>query len=127
MAYEQNLHPITVPASGDLSAGQWKGVVLDGNGRLVLSSVLGKPIIGVLQDKPTVLGEASEVGVVSQVTKALAGAAFNAGAELMVDATGRFITATAGSGYYVVGHAMQAAPGAGAIVSVFLPGPYYKA
>jgi hypothetical protein len=122
MAFEQNLHPVALPASGDLSAAQFKFTDVDSNGRLVIPTIQGQRALGVLQDKPNALGIQGEMGVVSQITKLRAGAAFNAGAELMSDSSGRAITAT-GSGL-VIAIALEAATAADVYVAALLVGPY---
>src|SRR5689334_1292939 len=121
MAVEQNLRPITIPASADLSADQYKFVSVDTNGQIVLTAA-GAASAGVQQDKPTAQGDAGSVAVVGQVSKVVAGAAFNAGAKLMVDGSGRGITATTGN--FVNAIALEAAAGAGSVVSALLVGPY---
>ena len=125
MAFEQNLHPVTIPASADLSTKQYYVVDVDGNGNLVIPTVSGQKAVGILQDKPNALAQAGEVGVVGMVSKAVAGAAFNAGAELMTGSDGRLITATGGG--QVLARALAAASGAGIIVPVYIMGPYITA
>ena len=122
MAFEQNLHPVAIPASGDLSAAQFKFTDIDSNGRMVIPTIQGQRALGVLQDKPNALGIQGEMGIVSQITKLRAGAAFNAGAELMSDSAGRAITAT-GSGL-VIAIALEAATAADVYVAALLVGPY---
>ena len=56
MAFEQNLHPVAIPASGDLSAAQFKFTDIDSNGRMVIPTIQGQRALGVLQDKPNALG-----------------------------------------------------------------------
>src|SRR5579859_5558444 len=54
---------------------------------------------------------------VGGVVKALAGAAFAIDDTLMVDATGRLVTATAATANFIVGRAREAATAAGDLVS----------
>lgn len=87
----------------------------------LLASVQGQKIYGVLQNKPK-LGDAADVGFFGP-TKMQAGAAITRGADLMVNASGTFITWTAASGYTKVGIALESASGAGAIFTGFVYGP----
>jgi uncharacterized protein DUF2190 len=57
---------------------------------------------------------------VGGVTKALAGAAFAIDDTLMVDATGRLVTATAATANFILGRAREAATAAGDLVSVYV-------
>jgi hypothetical protein len=97
---------ISIVASGDLSANQFRAVKLDANGRTVLSGLGDLQTVGVQQDKPTALGQPSMVRI-SGVTKALAGGTVAIGARVTSDATGRLITATTGN--QVLGIALTAA------------------
>lgn len=125
-AYEQNLRPIAVPASGDLSTKQFYVVDLDGSANIAVQTSVGGKAIGILQDKPSALGQPGEVAVSGMVSKAAAGAAYAAGAELMADGTGRLITAVGSAGNFVIARAMAAAGAAGVIQTVLLVGPYVK-
>jgi len=62
MAFKEALVSITREASGDLSAHQFKLMQLDANGRVALANATSE-IIGILQNKPSALGRAAEVGV----------------------------------------------------------------
>ena len=102
---------LSIAASADLSASVWCGVTVDANGRLALPAANGQ-IIGVLQNKPTALKKIGKVripGMGSCVAKA--GGTVTAGDALKVDATGAFITASAGdvSNGYKVGVALESA------------------
>src|SRR5690242_2744917 len=121
MAVEQKLRAITVPASADLSADQYHFVSVNSDGQLALTGA-GAAAHGVLQDKPTAQGEAAELGVPGGVSKVVAGAAVNAGAELAADSTGRGVTATTGD--FVAGIALEAAAAANVVISVLLTSPF---
>ena len=95
---------ISVEAGADLSTHQFKFVVLT-SGRLAVSGD-GADAIGVLSDKPALLGRPGRV-VVGGVTKVIAGAGVNIDANVMSDGSGLAITA-AGSGKYVLAKAMEA-------------------
>ncbi len=127
MAFEQNLHPVSIPASTDQSAKQFYVVDLTTSGQTVVQTTSGGIAVGIQQDKVKNQGDASEVAVPGPtIVKGIAGAAFNNGAELMCDTGGKLITAT-GGGHYVLARALAAAGGANEIVAVLLVGPYYKA
>jgi len=106
----------TTAASGDLAASQFYAVKLTGARVVDLASAGGEPIYGILQNTP-LAGQAADIGILG-VSKAAAGAAFAAGAQLMTDTTGRLITAT--STNHRVAVALEAAGAAGQIVTVAL-------
>jgi Uncharacterized conserved protein (DUF2190) len=70
-----------------------------GGAAVIPPSATSSPIIGVLQNNPQ-QGEAAQV-MVSGVTKAQAGGAFQIGSLLMVNSAGQFIAWVSGSGYAV--------------------------
>lgn len=73
MAIEQALQCITLPASGDLSGAQYKFVKMSATGIAVCSAITDIAI-GILQDKPTALGQPCQVGI-KGISKCMAGAA----------------------------------------------------
>lgn len=101
-------HGITV-AAADLSAEQYKAVKVTAAMSVNLATVAGEPIIGILQNKPTV-GQPADIMVVG-VSKVRSGAAIAAGALLMAGSDGRIITA-ASAGSEVIGVALEAATAA---------------
>lgn len=102
-------------AGADLSTNQFYAVKANSTARnVVLANTGGENITGILQNAPK-QGDAAEV-VVAGFCKAVAGAAFNAGAALMTDSTGRLITQTSTNAKVAVAH--EAAGAAGAIVLV---------
>lgn len=103
-------------AAADLSDAQFKAVKLTGARSLNLASTGGEGIYGILQNKPQE-GEVTDAGIFG-ITKALAGAAFDAGALLQTDNTARLITKT--STNVVVAIALEAATAAGQIATVKL-------
>lgn len=115
MAYEQDGSVRSYPAGADLSAHQWKGVVLDAAATVQLATTAGGRIDGVLQD-PVVAGQGATFKI-RDISRVLAGASFAAGALLAVQADGRFAAATAGQ--HIVAKARQAGA-AGRIVSAEL-------
>ncbi|HZT90291.1 MAG TPA: capsid cement protein [Stellaceae bacterium] len=103
-------------AAADLSSNQFYAVKLTGARQVNLASAGGEDIYGVLQNKPT-SGQVADVALYG-ICKAVAGAAFSAGAQLMTDTSGRLIAAT--STNHRVASALEAATQAGQIVTVFL-------
>ncbi len=92
MGYEGNLQ--TVPgltAGADLSSDQFKfGKVSSGG--VIVASVSGEPVDGVIQDAPSAAGRAVSLGY-SGVSKVKAGAAIAKGARIQPNASGLAITA----------------------------------
>jgi hypothetical protein len=78
----------------------------------------------VLQNTP-IAGEPCDVGILG-ASKMVAGASITAGAELMVDASGRFITWVAGSGYFKVGLALETTSAANNVFTGIVYLPSYK-
>lgn len=118
MAYEIPGFSWTLEASGDLSAEQFTAMVVDGNGQAAQAGAAVN-IAGVLQNNPSAAGR--EAAIVSTgITKGVAGAAVAAGAYLMTDANGEFVTAVATN--ELAGIALQAAGAQGEIIPVLLRG-----
>ncbi len=97
--------PKSLPASADLSAYQFRFMKLDGNGRLALPT-LGGHTVGVLQDKPTALGQPGQICRPGDITKVYVASSITAGAFVSADATGQAIPAV--SGDYIEGWALEA-------------------
>lgn len=117
MAYESpGYMPPGLEAAADLSAHQYKLINIDGNGRVALAGNGGR-VVGALQNKPNALGKPCTV-MQSGISKVVAGAAVTAGADVMSDATGRAIAATATNRR--AGVAMAAATAAGELIPVLL-------
>lgn len=116
MAYRAGpLEVGTIAAGVDLRTNQFRCVVIDGTGRWALAGANARAP-GVLQNEPNLAEEANvdDAGI----TMAAAGAAFALGALLATDATGRLVTAPGGQ--HVVAVALEAAGGAGQVVTVRL-------
>lgn len=107
----------TVDAGADLTAKQFHCVKLNGSGKFVSGSASGEKIVGILQNKPD-SGEVADV-MINGVSKAVAGAAIAAGAQIMANASGRVITA-ATTGSTIIGWALDAASADGEIISIIL-------
>jgi len=115
MHYELGKHSCTLKANADLSSYQYYGVKLNSS-ELVLLASTGDPIVGVLQDAPAAKYRACEV-CYEGITIAIAGDQIDAGAEVQVDSTGRFVTKTDGER---VGMCLQAAAAAGVRFTLML-------
>jgi hypothetical protein len=116
VAYEIPGQQISLAAAADLSTHQFKFVNVDGNGRAALGGA-GTRAVGVLQDKPNALGKVGTI-MLSGISKVVAGAAVTVGADVMSDASGRAVTATATNRR--LGVALATAGGAGEIIPVLL-------
>ncbi len=103
-------------AAADLSALQFRFVVLNASGFIAQNITVGGLVIGVLQNKPG-NNQPAEV-MVTGVSKVVAGAAVPEGAAVTSDAVGRVVPAAAGN--YRIGVAVSAAAGAGEVISVRL-------
>lgn len=101
-------------AAADLSTNQYYAVKLDSNGDFELSDTSGEAVDGIIAH-PALIGEALGV-TIGGIEKGIAGAAVAAGAELMMDGNGKFITAT--SGNHIVGKAQSAASADLELISV---------
>lgn len=131
MAYEDAGKQISLPAGADLSGSQYCAVKVNASGQIVLAGD-GETAIGILQNKPK-SGQVAAV-MVSGVSKMAAGGAVAAGSLVAADATGRAkvaskaVTNTSDAGVAndpligssVLGVALTAASGAGAVFSVLL-------
>ena len=127
MAYEIPVFDFTLEAAADLSASQYRFVRVDANGRAALCGA-GQPAVGVLQNKPSAAGQAAQVRALG-ITKVVAGGAISKGALVASDASGQAVAATvttantttgALTGSHVAGIALEAAAGAGQVISVLL-------
>lgn len=118
-------NPVSALA-GPGGSGQFLAVVLSAARTLsIASSPTAGPIYGILQNTPNAVNEACDVGIAG-ISKAVAGAAIAFGAELMVDASGRLITWSAGAANFKVGMAIEAATALGSVFSMVIYVPNYK-
>jgi len=107
MSFEEALKTISVQASADLSADQYKFVTIEATGgQLELVGTLGANFVGILQDKPAAAGRPGSVGVDGS-TKVLSGATIAVGDEISSSALGVAVVAL--TGHYVLGIAREAA------------------
>ena len=116
MAFDNSLHEVNAVASADLSASQYCAVVDNSSGKAALAGA-GLRADGILQDKPTAADQACLVGI-RGLSKAKAGAAFNAGVVLTPDASGKLVTA--GTGDVPFATSREAAGADGDIVTVLV-------
>ena len=73
MAVTQEGIDITMPAAADLSAQQFRAMIVDTNGQATTSAALGK-VIGILQNKPAAAGRGARIRI-SGTSKLQGGAA----------------------------------------------------
>ena len=98
-----------MPGSPALNYGkQYSFVKVTGANQVGLATAGGPEVVGVLQNKPQVTGQAATVGIYG-ITNVMSGGAFAAGDKLDVDADGHAVKA---SGATFVAIALQDAGGA---------------
>ena len=115
MAYEiPGLDNGVTIAAADLSAAQFKCVVFSATGVAVAGA--GVNADGILQGSP-VAGDPANV-MHQGTSKAVAGAAITAGAEVASDAAGKVVTAV--STDFILGKALEAAAADGEIITVLI-------
>jgi len=94
VAYEGNIQVVPgLTAGADLSSDQYKFGKISAGG-VVIATVSGEPVDGVIQDKPSASGRAVSLAFVG-VSKVEAGAVIAAGARVQPNANGLAITALA--------------------------------
>lgn len=115
-AYNQGR--ISRKAGADLSALQFTAVKLNTVSQLVAATAATDQVVGILQNAP-VLNDTGDVVLrnAQGTCKAKAGAAFAVGTKLMIDGTGRVITA-ATTGNEIVGIAFEAATAANQVIEM---------
>lgn len=131
MAYEESLRTVSlnadsslavytgvpgVPGSPDPNYGkQYRFVKVTGANQVGLAGA-GEASVGVMQNKPQVVGQAATVAI-HGISMVMAGAALDAGDTVEADSEGRAITSTTGA---VGGIALAAAGQANELVPVLL-------
>lgn len=115
MAWAQDGPYISENAGADLSASQYRAVALNSSSKIVLAAAAGADTIGILQNDPK-LDEDATVKY-RDVTKAVAGGAFNPGDRLTTDASGRVVVAAVGN--TIIGRALTAGA-LGRVVAVLI-------
>lgn len=116
MAFEQQSYDISLVAGADLTAQQFRGIILNAGGAGIVAGAAAQPI-GVLQNNPPNGGEAQvrKDGITKMVVGAGVAVAINN--RIGLDGAGAARPAVAGDP--IVGRALTAG-GAAAIVSVLL-------
>lgn len=122
MALERNLDIISLPASADLSASQFCIVAVDTAGRVALPSGSVGAVIGILQNKPSELGEGAQVAI-GGVSRLRSGGSVAPGDLVKSDAAGLGLTTTT-TGNSVVGRAVSAEATGSGIIFECLIGPH---
>lgn len=92
MAQEQSKTTVTFPASADLSANQFKFGSLNASGQIALTAGLGAIVTGVIENRPTAAGQATEVAC-DGIVKVISSGAITPGAEVASTAAGLAIAA----------------------------------
>lgn len=113
--------PPGLPGSATPNSGkQYCALKVTGKNQCGLSTAAGDNVVGIQQNKPQYAGDATTCGITGRST-ARAGAAVNAGDEVVPDGTGRFITgASTGAGKRFI--ALEPAAGADDMFSVLIIG-----
>ena len=107
----------TIGAPTDNAGNQYRAVKITGTHQVGLPTAVGDAVVGVLQNKPQVSGEAATVAI-RGVSKVRVNGAIAAGATVYLAADGRG-SATA-TGATALGVALTAAAGANELVPVLL-------
>ena len=112
MAYEEKLVTVTLPASGDLSASQYKLVDGSTSGQAQVLAARGGNVLGVIQDKSTGAGIGGEVGI-RGITKVEAGDssgmanAIVVGTALISSSNGTAVPSTGDIDHFIWGRAVS--------------------
>jgi len=118
MSFDQSVNCLSLEAGSDLSAAQHLFVDVATDKQVDVVATKGAKAVGVLQDKPAAAGRIGSVAI-GGITKVKAGAAFNAGAELISTAAGKAIVTDAVN-QYIMGTALEAATADGDIVAMII-------
>lgn len=105
MATVNNFQAITIEAGADLSAGQYRFVLIASDGQVDLVSSAGGDADGILMGKPSAAGKAAEIAI-SGVAKIVVGTGdLSAGDKVQSDASGEGIQAA--SADHVLGKCLK--------------------
>jgi len=113
MSVEKGLTPFSFPASASLATKQYFLVKLNSTGGVAIASGVGQQVIGVLQNKPSGIGQAANVQTMGSVVKVSATTtgtrpAVTIGGALIAHSNGEAtLSATKGTAY-VIGRALEA-------------------
>lgn len=125
MTAAANYYNPASPLAGPGGSAQFLGVFISASRVVTIQTTGGGQIYGVLQNTPTALNDAADIGILG-ITKMVAGASITAGAELMMDSSARFITWTAGAANFKVGMALETIAAANGIFTGLIYNPNYK-
>lgn len=105
-------------AGTEILNGQFLALKYNDTGEVVVCDTVGENVAGILMpDCSNVINKGDDVSIqIKDIGMAKSGAAIKKGIELMVDATGKLIPATAGK--FIVGYALSSASAADEIISV---------
>ncbi|NBW08355.1 MAG: hypothetical protein EBR82_10040 [Caulobacteraceae bacterium] len=118
MANFQEVTRLSLPANADLSADQYKFVVVNSSGKVAVNTTSGGRVAGVLDNKPNAADVTAVVTRFGAKALVKAGAAITRGALVMSDNAGLAVTATTGG--HIQGQALQAAGASGDIIEISL-------
>ncbi len=119
MAYEIPGFAFTLPASADLSTSQYSFVEVDTAGEVALPATTATAILGVLQNKPTVQGQAASI-MVNGISKITAPASTVAEGDIIQASTLGQAVAHATGGNAVGRIVSGSSGGAGRVLSVLI-------
>jgi len=105
MAYEEILTSITIPASADLSAYQFRAVKLGATGAALAGA--GEAAIGILQDNPNALGVPANVAVAG-ISKLWVTGAISINGAIRSSTVGIGVASSTGGTPYVFARAQEA-------------------
>ena len=118
MATQQTMRTIVLKAGADLSADQFKALILDGSADAILSTAVTDVPVGILQNKPK-SGERALIALLDgAVLKMKAGAAITINTQVGLHATDGLIDDVIAAGNMSLGIALEAAGGANEIISI---------
>ena len=114
---------ISLVASADLSANQFRFVNVNSSGETIALTAAGERMVGLQEDKPgeatAAAGEVSEVSI-SGVIKVIAGATVAAGQEVKSDDEGRAVDATTPVNLHFVAGTALTGGAVGELISVLI-------
>jgi len=117
---------IAEKAGTDILEGQLLALKYNDLGEVVVCDTEGENVAGILMpDCSNVINKGDDVSIqIKDIGMAKSGAAIKKGDELMVDATGKLIPATAGK--FIIGYALSSATQADEFISVDIRKSGYK-
>lgn len=122
MAFEIPGFAFTLPAAADLSTNQYRFVAIDASGEVGLPATTATAILGVLQNKPTVQGQAASI-MINGISKITAPASTVAEGDIVQASTLGQAVAHATGGMAIGRIVGGSSGGAGRVLSVLLA-PY---